>query len=161
MKFTGWSRKNYPSKILKKKLPGGQCITDRLNLRMAAFCFGYESGTGFHRSAWTPHHFFVQLGQNWFNGCIQSLKIVVGMSWNTPLQNRPDIKVHEIDIKTWGWPHLLVQKASEINLAPFLGHNRCVSWNTLCDDIIILKWFCEPRKSFFLQKLKKKTWLLT
>ena len=125
---------------------------NRLNFEMAAFCFDDDPETGINWSARTSHHFFVQLGPSWLNDCLQGVQIGVVTSWNIPFQNRPDSKVHGIDIRTWGWPQLLDPKASEMILASLLGRIRCVSWSTvLFEDVIVLKSFCKARKNFFIQ----------
>ena len=125
----------------------------RLSFELTSFSFDHESETGLHRSTRTPHHLFVKLGPGWLNGCPEWVQIRVGTSQTIPFHNRPESKVHVIDNRTWAWSIQLVPKTSEIIiLAPLLGRICCVSSSTvLCDVVIILKSFCEPRKNSFPQ----------
>ena len=133
-----------------------QNIMNRLNFEMAASCFDDESETGFHWSAGTSHHFFVQLGLSWLNDCLQGVKIGAVTSWNIPLQNIPDSKVHGINIRARGCPHLLVPIPSWFGPAP--PHWQPKAQGPLCElkhrlawrIILVLKSLCESRKNFFL-----------
>ena len=101
-----------------------QTIMNKPNFEMAAFFFDDECETGFHWSARTSHHFFVQLGPSWLNDCLQGVQIGVVTSRNISLKNRPDSKVHGINIRAWGCPHLLVHEPSWFGPAPPHGHPK-------------------------------------
>ena len=101
-----------------------EVIMNRLSFEMAAFCFDDESEIGFHWSARTSHQFFVQLGPSWLTDCLQEDQIGAVLSWNVPLQNRPDRKVYEINIRAWRCPHLLVPEPSWSGPAPPHWHPR-------------------------------------
>ena len=87
---------------------------------MAVFCFDDESEMGFHWSARTPHHFFVQLDPSWLNGCLQGFKFGVVTSWTISLQNRLERKVHGIRIRAWvskfTQPDTLLNRSSSASL---------------------------------------------
>ena len=136
-----------------------QNIMNRLNFEMAAFCFVDECETGFHWSAWTSHHFFVQLSPRWLNDCTQWVKIWVITSWNITLQSRPDSKVHGINIRAWRCPHLLVPKPSWFG--PASPHwqqrlkDRCVSWSVVpYEDCSFWKVSVSQEKAFFCNMFK-------
>ena len=157
-----WSRKYYPSKNSNKNSIRGsmkKCFYTifqmyiqnkmiRLNFKMAPFCFYHESETGLHRSSRTPHHLFVQLGPSWLNCCLQWVRIGVGTSCNIPFQNSLLAKSMTLTSGLEGGHICLSQKHQKLSLHALLGHIRWVSWSTvLCDGVISLKNFCEPRKN--------------
>ena len=144
---TGWSMEIYPSKnsnknITKRRMKKKnfyktfqkylQNIMNIFNVEMAAFRFDDECETGFHWSARTSYHFFVQLGLSWLNDCLQGVQVGVVTSWNIPLQSWPDSKVHRINIRVWRCPHLLVEDPSRIGPAP--PHWQPKAQGPLCEQ---------------------------
>ena len=142
---TGWCRKIYTPifpniSVIRKDIELIFCTDIREHvdiqatvapLDMTSLCLHHSLETQDCWEARAPHGTFVKVGPGGLKVPLQIGGAAVGRCADIRLQDGPGCKVHWVQVRAGGWPHVLVAEVSHVGPAPLLGHFRCVRRRTI------------------------------